>query len=116
MVGRHLWINLQRSTLWLSAFVLNAVLFDCQSTYSKIFLVHSVFVKDISGQWGTMHIFCYLGFESFVVCDAPGDKVDLNHVWKDRCVRWSLCLVRMGVNIFSPPVAVYVKECSLDEE
>ena len=42
MVGRNLWINLQRVTLWLSVFVLNAVLFDCQSTCSKIFLAHPV--------------------------------------------------------------------------
>ena len=30
-------------------------------------------------------------------------------------VCWFLCLVRMGVDLFSPPVAVYVEECSLGE-
>ena len=45
MVGRHLWINLDMLTLWLSVFVLYAVLLDCKSTFSNISLVHPVFFR-----------------------------------------------------------------------
>ena len=62
-----------------------------------------------------MHIPCDLGLEIFVVDYTVGGEVGLDHVWKEWCVGWSLCLVRMGIDFFCPLVAVDVEEGRLGE-